>query len=211
MIEYYPQSIPYLWHYEIQLLAYAFARDTNKINKLCDQVLAEFGINPYRQLLYNATSHFKLLGESALFEIYLDKAYNEYLEYKSAYYGDLLVWRGQLKEGLEHFDLMLTRYPEDDRLLFRKANTLALMNEVDGAERIMRDWDDVKDPYDYGWTPYRKAVVYTSMGDTSKALINLRQAVIEGRWFRYNRYEFDPDLLGIMDSKEFDEIIHPLR
>lgn len=210
MIRYYPQSVPYIWHYEIQLLTYAFARDTIELNEVCDQVLAEFGINSYRQLLYNATVHFKLLRDTSLFERYLEKAFDEYQNYKSAYYGDLLIWKGQLQKGLDHFNLMLTRYPDDDRLLFRKANTLALLGRMDEAERMMSEWDSMKGPYDYGWTPYRKAVVYTSLRDTGKALLNLRQAVLEGRWFRYNRYEFDPDLLGIMDTKEFDEIIHPL-
>ncbi len=117
-------------------------------------------------------------------------------QYAPAHYllGGVYLRTGQYKEALAAFQVAATWSGDSPKMLAAVARTYALMGQREQAERLRRQIEvSAKKRY---FSPYSLATIYTGLGDKTRAVNLLQQAL----------QEHDSDLMYMRGSPDFDTL-----
>jgi class 3 adenylate cyclase len=195
------------------ILYYLTVGDTSTINDLIRNSNQRDTIRDIRQIYYRyAAQYALLLGKPELTHYYSNKAL--------ALYGNEANW----KAGWCHF--LVGNYTRAEQIylaeVHKRPNTAWLIGDLgiiyakqgktEKANEIISKLENLKEPYDYGETPYLQGRIKANMGDTSGAIHYLDQAIEEGIKFgKGTTFHHDPALIPVFSNEEFVKLLSKNR
>ena len=128
----------------------------------------------------------------------------------------LLGWAYYFLEDMEkaqqHFKNELQLYPDDKAVTSQIGIIHAKKGSQSQAKDMIRQLEEIQEPYDFGWTPYYQARIFAHLDQEDKAFDLLEESVRRGaKFYANNVFDQDPDLQGLTSNPRFQSIIHPLE
>lgn len=209
LVELLPERHDNFITYGIQSQAYAFLRDTQRLNKLLALVSSDPLLEPNLIGLYfTAVRSFALLGEEELQYYYGERAL-ALLDEQHYLNASLNYLTGNYEKALELYKDLREEYPNYLPALIGIGNCYARLGLVDKALEIINTLDEKKTNYQFGQIAYHQGVIYYLSGKRGPALKKLETALLEGATFLETTFDGDPDLLSLRGDPEYEKLIHP--
>ncbi len=195
--------------HSIQLRFYAMTRNMDMIYELFDNAKDGMLVSDLNTLRYVAARELYLEGmvtesiDIATDLLNDDKSINHRTNWGHYFKGDL-------DESEKGFLASIDGY-RDGRDFSQLGVIAAKKGDTEKAWQYIADIEDLEE-FNFGDTEYYQARIYLHLGDKEKALQLLDAAVNEGaRFYAFNVFENDPDLISLRDDPEFNRIIFPMN
>ena len=113
-----------------------------------------------------------------------------------------------LDKAEDIYQSLLSTDSTDRRYCAELGVIYARRGENADAEKMIEKLNRLKEPYDFGVTPYFQGRIAANMGDRVRALSLLQQSLDEGQKF-YGSVSFtqDPDLRMLRDDPGYQELL----
>jgi class 3 adenylate cyclase/tetratricopeptide (TPR) repeat protein len=188
---------------------YIATNDTASVNSLLENLSTQDLDRDYRYLSFVAGRQAMLQGNIPLRNYYADMAIRLYGKGPTRNLARAYYLKDQLETSEKIYLELLKSDSSDARLYAELGLIYAKRREIAKAESMLRKIDQLKQPFDYGETPYMKGRIKAHLGDTRAAVQLLTQALDEGQLF-FNSVTFDgdPDLLILKDDTNYRALVN---